>query len=122
MISVLLVVLASICNAVMDVTQFHFHKSIFKNDLFNGQWWNGQVSWRNKYINGDLKQGRTATPVWFTDAFHFFKSSMILLLGIAIVVYEPIFHPIVDLAIIGLSWNTFFVLFYKHILKTETYE
>ncbi len=120
--SLVLVMLAAICNAIMDVTQFHFYRSIFNNDLFGGKWWNGSVSWRNKYINGDIKQGRTNTPVWFTDAFHFFKSLMILLLSLAIISYETMINPLIDLFMLGLAWNTFFSLFYKHILKSETYE
>lgn len=122
MISIILLILASISNAVMDVTQFHFYRSIFNNDLFGAKWWNGNVSWRNKYVNGDVKQGRTNTPVWFTDAFHFFKSTTIVLLSLAIVLYEPIITWYIDLLILGLAWNTFFSLFYKHIFKKETYE
>ena len=122
MISIILLILASISNAVMDVTQFHFYRSIFNNDLFGAKWWNGNVSWRNKCVNGDVKQGRTNTPVWFTDAFHFFKSTTIVLLSLAIVLYEPIITWYIDLLILGLAWNTFFSLFYKHIFKKETYE
>ena len=122
MISFIFVLLASICNAIMDVTQFHFWRSIFNNDLFRARWWNGNVSWRNKYINGDVKQGRTNTPVWFTDAFHFFKSSMIINLTLAIVLYDVMINPLIDFLILGLTWNTFFNLFYRHLLKKQTYE
>lgn len=122
MISFIFVLLASICNAIMDVTQFHFWRSIFNNDIFRARWWNGSVSWRNKYVNGDVKQGRTNTPVWFTDAFHFFKSSMIIYLTLAIVSYDIMINPLIDFLILGLTWNTFFSLFYKHIFKKETYE
>ncbi len=120
--SLVLVMLAAICNAVMDVTQFHFYRSIFNKEPFSVSWWNGDISWRNKYKNGDIKQGRTNIPVWFTDAFHFFKSLMILLLTLAVISYETMFNPLIDLFMLGLAWNTFFSLFYKHILKTETYE
>jgi len=72
--SLVLVMLAAICNAIMDVTQFHFYKSIFNKEPFSVSWLNGDISWRNKYKNGSVSQGRNNIPVWFTDAFHFFKS------------------------------------------------
>ena len=120
--SLVLVMLAAICNAVMDVTQFHFYRSIFNKEPFSASWWNPEYGWMNKYINGNPKQGRNNIPVWFTDAFHFFKSLMILLLSLAIISYETMFNLLIDLFILGLAWNTFFSLFYKHLLKTKTYE
>jgi hypothetical protein len=120
--SFILFILAAICNAVIDVTQFHYYRSIFNNEPFSESWWNGNISWRNKYKNGTVSQGRNNIPVWFTDAFHFFKSLMITLLALAVVFYKPLINWWVDFIALGLSWNIFFSLFYKHILKTRTYE
>jgi len=47
---------------------------------------------------------------------------MILLLSLAMISYETMINPLIDLFMLGLAWNTFFSLFYKHILKSETYE
>lgn len=115
--SFLLVSIAAICNAIMDVTQFHYHKSIFNRDGISESFWNGAISWRNKYINGDFKQGRNNIPVWFTDAFHFFKSSMIVCLCLAIITHETIVNFWIDFIILGTLWNLFFRMFYKHILR-----
>jgi len=117
MISFLLVSLAAICNAIMDVTQFHFYRSVFNSEGFSESWWNGDISWRNKYKNGTVAQGRNSIPIWFTDAFHFFKSSMILLLCLSVVFHQELLNWWIDLLIYGFLWNSFFKMFYKYILR-----
>ncbi len=117
MISLLFVFLAAICNAVMDKTQFHFHKSIFK--IMNPFFWNGQVSWQNKYVNRDFLQGLKSIPVQFTDAFHLFKSLMIVFFSIAVIEYKQMIHPIIDLLMIGSTWNGTFNIFFNKILNNE---
>jgi len=83
--TVLCVTIAAICNAVMDTCAHHFSKSIFNSKELAGPWWNGETSWRNKYVAGDPKNGRRKIsgtpiniPVQLTDAFHFFKMWMII--------------------------------------------
>jgi len=52
----LLVVISAICKAVADKLAHHFGKSIFstfKNQMF----WDTRISWLNKYVNNDVKQG-----------------------------------------------------------------
>lgn len=51
MISILFVILASICNAVMDASSFHYDNSIFNK--LNRKFWDGSISWKNKYIDYD---------------------------------------------------------------------
>lgn len=63
-----------ITKGIQDKLQFHFHKSIFRN---LGSWWNPEQSWRNKWKNGDKKQGErfflsSTLLVSLTDAWHFF--------------------------------------------------
>jgi hypothetical protein len=117
MVSLILVALAAICNAVMDKSKFHFHKSIFKN--LNPYWWNGEISWKNKYIDRDFLKGFRSIPVQFTDAFHFFKSLMIVLFSLAVICYKPMINPIIDLLMIGGSWNAAFNIFFNKILVNE---
>jgi hypothetical protein len=70
-------VLAGISEGVMDTIQFHYTTSIFfnfKKQLF----WDPEISWKNKYKNGDPKQGAkfplsVTLLVGLTDAWHFFK-------------------------------------------------
>ena len=123
-----LILTASICNAVMDITSHKFHQSIFNSSKFNPLFWNPSVSWKNKYINGDVNQGRKQWIIFglkinihpsFTDSWHLFKSIMIFCLMGAVVLYNS--HGLIyDLGlfiIYGISWNITFSLFYKRILK-----
>lgn len=53
---------------VMDHLQFHYDKP--------DQFWNPDLSWRNKYRNHDPQQGRTFAGkymVWTTDGWHAMK-------------------------------------------------
>ena len=70
-------ILAGMSEGVMDTLQFHYSISIFynfKNKLF----WNPQISWQNKYKNGDPTDGpkflfSTNLLVGLTDGWHLFK-------------------------------------------------
>ena len=62
----------------MDKLQFHYDKSIFKN-FKNQQFWDGRISWKNKWKNGDKEQGEkfpgsSTFFVFTTDAWHLFQS------------------------------------------------
>lgn len=124
--SLIFLILAAICNAVMDVTQFHYEKSIFKK--INRWWWDGTISWRNKYIdlnplNGRIKIKNTNInyPVQLTDAFHFFKMLMVVFNCLSIITFVNCSYTflsfIILLLIYGTVWNMTFSLFYNKILK-----
>lgn len=126
MISLVLIVLASICNAIMDVCAFHYHQSIFKNR--NPKYWNAEVSWKAKYVDWDGgNKNRTKfffglinIPVQLTDSWHCAKASMIFFLISAVVFFQPItpdMHPIVSIAILGTCWNGSFSIFYNRVLR-----
>lgn len=126
MISLLLVALAAICNALMDTISFHYKQSIFTK--FNPQWWDPLISWKNKYIDwdNDVRMERQLFignlfsikyPTFLTDAWHFFKSLMIVLLGFAIVLYVPVVNIYVDIILVGLAWNLTFNVFYNKLFK-----
>jgi len=76
-IYILFIIISGASEAVMDKIQFHYNKSIFlqfKKQLF----WDPSMSWKNKYKNGDPKQGckfifSTTYFVFATDAWHLFK-------------------------------------------------
>ena len=133
MISLLLVALAAICNALMDTISFHYKQSIFTK--YNPQWWNPAISWKNKYVDYSKFAEYTGKvsklekrifilnlfsikyPTFLTDAWHFFKSLMIVLLGFAIVLYNPVVNIYVDIILVGLAWNLTFNVFYNKIFK-----
>ncbi len=103
----LFVVLASICNATMDTLGHHFSTSIFKK--LNQKLWFPLVSSDSAYRIGGYK----------IDAWHLTKSSMIVLLGYATVVYKPCNEWYFDLFLFGYFWNTTFSLFYDIILRRK---
>ena len=74
-IGIILVILASYAEAVMDKINFHFDRSIFK-DKKNQLFWNPQESWKNKWKE-DLKTekftGSSTIFVFTTDAWHLYK-------------------------------------------------
>ena len=129
MLSLLFFMLASIANAIMDTSVHHFSTSVFKN--LNKLFWDGEISWKNKYINGDVKLGRRKWkyglnyPVQLTDAFHLFKMLMIVFLAMSVITFDKTFfvqdYNLISfgavLALYGFIWNTTFSLFYNKLLK-----
>jgi hypothetical protein len=74
-IILLLIFTAGMAKGVSDTLQFHYEKSVFAN-IQNEQWWNPDISWKNKYRdydNGDTREaylGSRTLFVWLTDAWH----------------------------------------------------
>jgi tryptophan-rich sensory protein len=113
----------------MDTSNHHFDTSIFRD--YNMLWWDGTISWKNKYIDGDPKKGRVKwyfginKPVQLTDAFHFFKMWMIIFICSAIVsvLYVDIelewYSFFLFLLGYGTTWNVVFSGFYDKILKKD---
>ncbi len=66
---------AGASKGVSDTLQFHYSRSIFASSQ-NQQWWNPEVSWKNKYRdydNGDTREAylfSRSLLVWRTDAWH----------------------------------------------------
>jgi len=69
--------IAGLSEGIMDSIQFHFKKtrfSRFKNQSF----WDPNISWKNKWKNGDPSLGErfkfsSTLLVGLTDAWHLFK-------------------------------------------------
>lgn len=130
-LSFLFLALAAFCNAVMDTSVHHYSTSKLKK--LNPFFWDGEKSWRNKYINGDPKLGRVKwcfglnKPVQLTDAFHMFKMLMIINICASIVTFDKYSSVLGEsynfitfaslMFIYGVIWNTTFSLFYNKILK-----
>ena len=88
--TLLMLMLAATLNAVMDKLQFHYGKSTFARMESQQQWLNPQLSWRNKWLNGDPKQGEafplsSTALVATTDAWHLAKSLWIDCILLAII-------------------------------------
>lgn len=126
--------LASICNSVMDTSNHHYSTSVFKK--YNPMWWNGEISWKNKYIdcnpNLGFKKlfpnrkgflGKINYPVQLTDAWHLFKTLMIVFLVLSIITFDKDiilswYGFIVIFIMYGFIWNFCFNIFYNHVLKS----
>jgi hypothetical protein len=123
MITLILVILAGILNAAMDiiVSTTRYNKSVFK--MLPKKWepfFDSTISWQNKWKNGDRNQGEkffgsSTFLVWTTDAWHLFKTTMLLCFSIAIVTYSPMVHPIIDAVIYWLTFGAVFELFWSKI-------
>ena len=118
MISIILMILAGIFNATMDMLKVHFKISIFK-DWKGQQWINPSLSWHNKWKPkskfGDLIM--STVLVWLTDMWHFVKMLMILTVCLAIVFYSPICKWWVDILIFYFAFTGTFELFFSKIFK-----
>ena len=124
MISCIFFFLAAICSAIMDNLSQHWFKSKFKK--FNNQWWNPEISWKNKYINGDWKNGekhifiykfiKIKYPIILTDAWHFFKFLMVFCIVLATTTYTPFLGFFIDVLLLGLVWILTFNIFYDKVL------
>jgi hypothetical protein len=117
MISIILVLFASICNAIMDVLKYRWNKSIFTM-WQNQNWVNPSLSWDNKWLPksklGDFIM--STILVWVTDFWHFCKFLMLLSIMFAIVFYKPLINWWVDILILYCAFTITFEIFYSKIL------
>jgi len=116
-ISIILMILAGIFNATMDVLKYRFKKSIFSTWKYQ-DWINPALSWDNKWKPtskfGDLIM--STVFVWVTDMWHFVKMLMLLCISLAIVFYHPIYAWWVDIFIMYFAFTGTFELFFSKIL------
>ncbi len=134
-ISAILLVIAAICNAAMDTLEHHWNTSIFRSisEKHGSLFWANpyEVSWRNKYVDGDPAKGRIKwnilgikinKPVQITDAWHLFKTIMIFaIVGSIICAFESesLFAPWVTFILFGTVWNLTFSLFYNKVFRKK---
>lgn len=143
--SLIPLLLSAICCSIMDICVHKFKISIFNNitNKFWHQWFDGENSWKNKYIDRNPKNGFVKIkllkisnfnliinkPVQLSDAWHFFKMLFVCFFIMSIIL-EGVFmfnsKKLIDnqflyfsikYIIYGILWNIFFSLFYNRILK-----
>ena len=121
MITLFLIVIAGIFNACMDVLQFKFNGSIFKN-WKNQKWIDPVKSHANKwkYVNGiwagEKFFGSSTFLVFLTDFWHLCKFLMLLSISFAVVLYNPLINLYVDVFLMYCAFTVTFELFYSKIL------
>ena len=91
-VTAILIALAGLFNGASDSLKFHFDQSFARN--WKPLFWDPAISWRNKYKNGDPKQGRaffgsTTFLVLFTDAWHLLKFAQMACFRLAVVLLLP---------------------------------
>jgi len=120
MTSLILIILAAVLNAVMDILSYRYDISVFsKYPKFN-QFTQPALSWQNKWKNGDRKQGEkffgsSTFLVWTTDAWHLSKTLMLACISIAIVTYRPMIHPVIDAIAYWIVFGIVFELFWSKV-------
>ena len=132
MLSILFLLLAGICNAIMDSILFHWEKSIFKGSKL--EWWaNPKVSYKNKWKNysnsedGEKFPGSSTIFVWVTDLWHFAQSFMITFFVLGVLFYDsivvikgyPLVSLLIDFVILKGVFSLTFELFWSKILKKK---
>jgi hypothetical protein len=131
LIPLLLYCLSGIADAVKDKINHHYSKSIFSK--YDEQYWNPRISWKNKYVDNDPKNGfkkikifrhfKITKHVAFTDAWHLFKSIKEVLIGIAITfgvylcINLSLLYSLIFLLVLGILRNFCFTLFYHKLLN-----
>jgi hypothetical protein len=142
--SIICYFLAGASEGVMDKINFHYFKSIFREeDKFNQKFWNPEISWENKYkdiVNYEPKfWGSTTFFVAFTDAWHFFQliNNFLVFLGLFLMIFSTYYFvedcfsryddyfvtfSIVSVIICRLSYGAGFRLFYDKLTHLDMRE
>jgi putative flippase GtrA len=102
--------LSAIAAAIVDVCEENFDGSIFR--FQDHQFWNPRISFRNHYVNSSRTMGRRKIwkfnyPRIFASAWHLFRFIMILLMILALSIFEPVTMltaPVIA-CVFGLLWH-----------------
>ncbi len=121
-----LMFISGAADGMTQVIAFHPDKFFAQHPNANRQFWDNDVSWRNKYRKGDPAQGRafigsTTYLAWTTDAFHLFRttSRLTAVAGLTIPLYKgsgkKLRHYAAEIGLSGLAWSAGFHTFYSGI-------
>ncbi len=118
-----LLFLAAVSNSVMDVLQFRYSASVFAKPPFQQQFCNPQLSWKNKWKNGNPAEGESflgSSTIWVftTDAWHLAQFCMFTFFELIVVVtyywwktpklYVSVLQFIMLKIFFGLTFELFF--------------
>lgn len=121
--------LAGAFMGTMDTLSFHYSISIFST--FSERWqkfWNPDLSWKNKYKEGDPEQGpkfkwSTTALVGLTDGWHLMQTLMLTSFFLAAMFYKPLFNSIwLEIPALYVLYRAafgggFYITYYKFLLK-----
>ena len=102
-LSVILTIISAVLKALMDYRQFH--------DI---------DSWRNKWKNGDPKQGEkfpfsSTIFVLFTDRWHQYQALFLAAMFALVVTHEVQFNIVIDYVILRVIFGLTFESYYRYL-------
>ena len=119
-IFIILIALSAMFKAISDLCADHYDVSVFSR--FNPQFWDKNISWKNKWVGGDPINGhKKGLKYWdpISDAWHISNGCMICSF-IGACFFTPTFlHPILLFIISGVFFTIVFNTFYNHIFKIK---
>ncbi len=116
--------LAGIFDACKDTLAFEFSTSRFSG--LNPKFWDASISWKNKYVDGDVLKGRKKIlgiiiPAIFTDGWHGFKALHTLFIILSVISFVSLSDKILINYIFAYGFYKWgFNLFYNVIFKKQT--
>lgn len=118
-IVIYLIIQAAFYKACMDVLQFRYDVSRFKDN----EWFDPRFSWKNKWKNGNRSEGEafplsSTVLVFLTDGWHLFQFGFLTSMFLGVVFYKPMFHWAIDFIILkSIFTGTFELMFSKVLIK-----
>jgi hypothetical protein len=113
--AIILLIIAGISKAVKDRIMTGWSTSKFKKWGFNREWWDNQISWRNKWKieNGIVSQKEkfplsSTVLVFVTDAWHCFD--LIFMLSLSIGMWLSPINPIWSIVLVLATFQTVYSL------------
>jgi hypothetical protein len=125
-ISIFLLLLSGISEAIMDKLQFHYSLSIFSK--YNPLFWDPSISWKNKWKDGWKENGErfwlsSTLLVFTTDGWHLFKFFRNLFIFSAIffllLPYNTLLISLLITSILRLTYGISFYTNYNYLLKNK---
>lgn len=121
MISLIFIVFAGVCWAILQTLMWHPDTNILSQK--NPKFWNPNISYLNKYAKGSLIApfqqrffGSTTFLVWLTDGWHLVDKFFITFIMLAIVNYSPMtMFSIADFIIYYLVFTIIFELVWRKL-------
>lgn len=122
---ILLIALAGVSNSFMDTLQFHYGNSIFADEnQYTQEFWNPDVSWKNKWKNGNREQGEkflgsSTLFVFTTDAWHLAQFFMLKFFFLAVLFFrkpEKWWEYIILFFIFQIAFSWSFEIFWSFVL------
>jgi len=115
--------LAGAFDAMRDKCAFHYSSSIFSK--FDRLFFDGEVSWLNKYKDRDFTKGRRKIlglpyPVVLTDGFHLFKGLQTIFICLSIILFVSYSDNLfIEFILCYLSYKLGFNSFFNWILTKK---